>query len=382
MRNFDSALIVTHVVHKKTSPYQPVEGPYSSVGNSFKPIIKEIYTCQIPLGGFKEPVIYGKWEKTRQFKLPKIFGQKLAIKYIIDIFIIIILAFAFNFKNRGKKRLIVGIDPLSCLPLTLFKKILNYRLVFYSVDFNRHRFNHPFTQWLYEKADEISSCFSNQTWVTSQSLKKYKKQEYGIEPIYIPNSSIFNAKLYEDGKKVRTGNKIAWTGSFSTERLYNTLFGLLKEIQDCLPYESNFCFAPINDHHKFKQYALKYQLKKFQILTLNSRLEWQKFAATCDVGIAVYDEKFGLTEFIEPLKMWDFLLCGLPFIISCEPLILSSIKKSGVAYFLLPGNKIPQDNSLKNFLDKENLVYLQSKCLRLAQKFDIQKQIIKALKKI
>lgn len=382
MADFDKALVVTHIVYRKIPPYIPVLGPYSSVCGALKPMVKDVQTCQLPLSGFNDPLTYGKWGKERKFKIPAILGKSVVLKYLIDILITIFFTARFNLKNRGKKRLIIGVDPLSCFPLIFLKKIFGYKLVFYSVDFNRYRFSNKILQKLYERADEISSRLSDQTWVVCESLKDYKKKHFGVDSIYIPNSSIFNGKLYKSDKKLKTGNKLLWTGSFLTERQFGILFGILKQIQNKIRPDMEFYFAPIGNLKKFKEYCQKYQLKKYQVLDFLNRFEVQKFAATCDVGIATYDPKFGSTEFIEPLKIWDFMMCGMPFIISCEPSISTPIKESGVAYLLAPNNKIPKDNSLKKFLKKENIIRLQSKCIKLAQEFDIQKQIEKALKKI
>ena len=209
MADFEKALVVTHIVFRKAPPYDALEGPYSSVCNSLKSSVDEVLTCQIPITGFKESVIHGEWEKTHQLKIPTILGEIPVVKYLVDIFIVIIFAVVFSLKNKDKRKLIVGVDPLSCFPLTFLKKIFGFKLVFYSVDFNHNRFQNRLMQKLYEKADEFSTRFSNQTWVVCQSLKDYKEQNFKVNSIYIPNSSIFNAKFYLKGKKQKTGNKMA-----------------------------------------------------------------------------------------------------------------------------------------------------------------------------
>jgi len=110
-----------------------------------------------------------------------------------------------------------------------------------------------------------------------------------------------------------------------------------------------------------------------------SRSEWQQFAAKCDIGIAVYDDQFGSTEFIEPLKIWDFMMCGLPFIISKEPSLATLIKDSGVAYSLDFKNKIPVGNSLRDFLSQENIKRLQPVGVEIARRFSIDKQVEQVL---
>jgi len=375
MAKFDQVLIVTHIVYRKIPPYDALEGPYSSVCHALTLILKDVETCQIPLSGFNDPIIYGPWKKSRKFQLPPVLGKLAVLKYVIDVFITTFFVIRFNLTNRNKKRLVIGVDPLSCLPLVFFKKLLGYKLVFHSVDFNKNRFKNKLLQKLYEKADEVSTKFSNQTWVVCESLQKYKKKKFNIDSFYMPNSPIFNDIFYKNGKKLKTGNKMAWTGSFLTERSFDILFTLLSEIQGKIRKDMEFYLAPTRDHEKFKEYCKKYKLNKCEVLNLHSRLEWQKYSATCDVGIAVYDEEFGSTEFIEPTKIWDFMLCGMPFIISSEPSISTSIKKAAVAFILEPHNKIPNDKSLHDFLRPENLKTKQEQCLKLAKKYDIKEQI-------
>lgn len=379
MIDFEKSLVVSHVVNRKAPPFEVLEGPYSSVAESLLSLAGGVETCQLPLNGFKDPVLYGDWKNRKPLKIPSLLGRIPLVKYLLDIFLIVFFLFKFNLKNRAKKCLVVGVDPLSCLPLTVFKKFFNYQLVFYSVDFNLHRFKNKILQKLYEKADELSSRGSHQTWVVCESLKDYKKEHYQVTSIYIPNSPVFQSDLFEKSKGFKTGNKMAWTGSFLTEKQYDILFGLLKKIQDEARPDLQFYFAPLQDHEKFERFARDYDLKIFKVLRLTSRREWQQFAATCDVGIATYDDQFGSTQFIEPLKIWDFMLCGMPFIISCEPSLATPVKKSGVAYLLAPHNQISDVASIRQFLQPEHLQSLQEPCLELAQEFDIRKQIAQAL---
>lgn len=381
MEKFDAALVVTHIVYRKNHPFDPLEGPYSSVCQALAEKMGSVETCQLPLYGFKDAVIFGNWKKAESLKIPKFLGILPPVKYLTDILITALFAAGFKFNHRGKNLLLVGIDPLSSFPLTLLKEVLGYKLVFYSVDFNRNRFSQRPMQILYEKLDEIGSRRSDQTWVVCESLKDYKKEKYAIDSIYIPNSSTFTPEIYEKNKNLKTGNKMAWTGSLLTERQFDILFGLLKEIQK-IRNDLEFYLAPMGGYEKFRQYGRRYGIEKLEVLELRSRRQWQEFAATCDVGIAVYDDKFGSTEFIEPLKIWDFLLCGMPFIISREPSISTPIKKSGAVYFLDYGNRITDRESLTRFLKADNFKTLQDKCLELAREFDIKKQINEALNKL
>ncbi len=375
-----SVLVITHIIYRKSEPYDALEGPYSSVCNALVKSGRTVETLQIPIDGYNKPLLYGSWNgETKKWKMPSVFGIIVPLKYFFDTMLIFFYTFFYLLKHKQTNKLIIAIDPLSCFSLVLLKKLLSFKLVFYSVDFNRNRFANKYLQFLYEKADEVSTRYTDQCWVVCQSLKDYKKERFNIDSIYIPNSSPFDPSFYENGMKYKTGNKLGWTGSFLTDKQFDIFFSLLKKIQELRP-DSEFYVAPTGKHEQFKNYMQTYDIKSLTVLYLTSRKEWQEYASRLDVGIAIYDPDFGSTEFIEPLKIWDFMLCGMPFIISREPSLSDTIKKSGVAYVLGPKNTIHNQKTLKDFLEKNHVVQLQKKCIELAKEFDIGLQISIALK--
>jgi len=60
MEKIDSVLIVTHIDHRKSPPYDPIEGPYSSVAQVFQKDDYHVKTLQLPLHGFDNPFLYGQ----------------------------------------------------------------------------------------------------------------------------------------------------------------------------------------------------------------------------------------------------------------------------------------------------------------------------------
>ncbi len=380
MKKFENVLVVSHIAYRKTEPLAPIEGPYSSLSSALIKNIKNVDILGLPLEGYKNEIIYGKWKKPQKKTLPSFLGNSLPVKFVIDILITTQFILQWSLKNKHKKKLVIGVDPLSCLPLLLFRPLLGYTLVFHCVDFNKNRFENKYLQLLYETADKWSSKYSDQTWVICEALRDYKRKTYGIESFYVPNSVVFNPTIYSSGHRERKGDKMIWTGSLLTDRQFDILFGFLSTIQKEIRKDIKYVIVPTKDHEKFELYSKKYMLRNTDILRLNGRLEFQKVAAKCDVGIALYDEKFGSTEFIEPMKIWDFLLCGLPFIVSKEPSLSKPILNSGVVYRLAPKNNLTDFDSLRLFLSEDNLASQSRTCLNIAKQFDIDKQVNERLK--
>lgn len=381
MKSFEKALVITHVAYRNNPPYDPIEGPANSVCKVLRHSLPSMGFLQIPLVGFDHPLTRGHFDDQKKTNIPAFLGLVAPVKYLIDIILVSYCIIHYSFVNRGKKKLVIGVDPLSCLPLVFFKKIFDYTLIFYSVDFNQKRFDSRMLQKLYEWANLMSSKGSDQVWVVSESLRRYQEEAYRVQALHISNAPIFDGGLFQENKHLKTGNKLAWSGSFMTDRQFDIFFTTLKAIQN-VRHDLDIFLVPITDYAKFEEYAKKYGLKRCTVLKMYSRSEWQRFVAHCDVGVAIYDDQFGQTQFAEPLKIWDYMMCGVPFIISREPSIPTAVRESGAAYVLDPKNKIPTSDSLSLFLDPENLNRLQPVCLELAERFSIEKQIEAALENI
>lgn len=380
LNRLHSILVVTHIIYRKTEPFDPLEGPYASVGDALVDMGYSVSTLQIPLDDFKLPLVYGEWQNNvKNLQIPSLLGVIKPVKYILDAIIVFCYVLANCLAAKNNSKIVIAIDPLTCIPLILLKRITSFKLIYYAVDFNRERFGNSVLQSLYEKADELSSRNCDQCWVVSRSMKEYKKTNFGVEALHISNSSPFDASIYKKGKKFKTGNKIGWSGSFLSDKQFVIFFKLIAKIQKLRP-DLEFHIAPTGKHELFKKYGAKYKIDKMIILYLSSRKEWQEYAAKLDIGLAIYDPDFGMTKFLEPLKSWDYLLCGMPFIVSSEPTLQESVESSGVAYVLGPRNAVNNESTLTDFLHKSNIAKLQSRCIDLARKFDMKKQIENSFK--
>ncbi|PIR43225.1 hypothetical protein COV24_03815 [candidate division WWE3 bacterium CG10_big_fil_rev_8_21_14_0_10_32_10] len=375
-------IIVTHILFRDIyKPNEMVEGPYTSVARSLEGKAKKLITIGIPLIGYKHPIFYGEENKKKSINIPSFLGLIPPVKYAVDFFVSLFLLAKMNYGHIDNKKVVVGVDPLSTLPAIILKPIFKYKLIFYSVDFNETRFKNNIMQKAYELLDKWASIYADQVWVVCDSLKNYKKTHFKVDSLYIPNSPRFDSKLSKAGRPKRTGNKLAWTGTLITDRQYGILFEAIENILKIRP-DLEVYLVPIRDHEKFQKTIDDRNLKNVKVEKLTSRRAWQEYVAKCDIGLAVYDDKFGSTKYIEPLKIWDFMLCGVPFIISCEPSISKPVIDAKVCYLLGPANTFMDNEGLKKFLEKKNLDSLFNKCTNLSKEYAIDKKIIKSLENL
>ena len=153
---------------------------------------------------------------------------------------------------------------------------------------------------------------------------------------------------------------------------------LSKQIQNLRP-ETEFWYIPSNKIDLFYKGAEKFELKNTRIFDVEGQEASRNLVSQCDSGLAIYDKNFGSTKYIEPIKIWEYMMCGLPFIISCEPSLCAKVKESGVAFLLDPDNTIIDTQRLSAFINNQNLNKLRDKCIELAKEFDASKTMGNAL---
>ncbi len=371
---FRNLLIITHVLYRNK---KPLAGPYTSV---IKALEKDnsIETIKIPLLEYNDHIYYSSPKNEKSITVPATLGKLLPIKYLIDFVFTTILIIKFLLKNRKRESVVIGIDPLCTLAAVLVKTFTKFKLIFYCVDFNEHRFDSRFLQKLYEKSDEICSKYSDQTWAVCEALINYKKSNYNINAKYIPNSFPFTSKYYEKNGNKQTGNRVVWTGSILTDKQITDIMRLSKQIQNIRP-EMEFWYIPSNKIDLFYTGVEKFELENTKILDVEGQEASRELVSQCDLGLAIYDRNFGSTKYIEPIKIWEYMMCGLPFIISCEPSLHTKVKEAGVAFLLDPDNTIDNTQTLATFINNQNLNKLRDKCIELAKEFDASKTMGNAL---
>ena len=372
LQNLD-ILIITHIVFRNSLP---IAGPYSTVIKSFQNKVKHLEILGIPLYNFEEPIIYGDPLNLCKLKINKLFSVVPIVKYVVDITISTIFLFKFILR-KSKHKTIISIDPLSAIIPSILCKLFRIKSIFYCVDFNENRFGNKILQKLYERADKLSSIHSDQTWSVCDSMKKYKLENYGFNSLYVPNSFPYVGDYAKRIAK-RSGNRVVWTGSILTDKQIVDLYDICLHIQKLRP-ETEFWFIPSNRLIDFEITARKSILKRIQIFNVYGQEKSRDLVSQCDLGLAVYDRNFGSTKYIEPIKIWEYMLCGIPFIISKEPSVNPKVIKSGVAFILDEDNKVNDTKRLKKFIDKSNLSKLYKISLSIAKEYDAEKLMEKAI---
>ena len=348
-------LILAHTAYKDKTP---VEGPWSTVTKSLVSQAEILEVVKVPLFGYKNPVEFGNPENVEKLKIPSFLGEISPIKYTVDFVLTLFFIIRFALKYGLDNSVVIGVDSLITAPAVIAKPFLNYKIIFYCVDYNEKRFKNNLLSKIYETTDRIVSKGSDQIWAVCDSIITHKKKSYDVDAKYIPNSFGFDQTYYNKTVANRTLMRAVWTGSISTDKQITDILSLAQTIQKIRP-EMVFWFIPTNKIDEFRKGIKKINLKNAQIFDVIGQEASRKLVSKCDIGIAIYDKDFGSTKYIEPIKIWEYMMLGIPFIISREPSISRDIKESGVALFLDNDNQIPEGNTLRTFISPQNIKNLR-----------------------
>lgn len=266
---------------------------------------------------------------------------KLLLKSEIDIFI-----GANNFDT------VVGI-----VANRLFGKKLE-KIIYFASDFSEKRFGNRFLDWVYYQVEKY--VLKNADLVVSNTNRAQEKRiELGLNKdkgMVIPNgvhldNEFFREKEIDKGCFIYVGNVTKEHGLFD---LLNVIQPLIKKFVligsgDDWDRVVNFCNG--------KDFEFESHFKKDHDFTINYL---QNFNG---MGLAPYNLESKWTYYCSPLKVSEYISCGVPVLMSDVPEIADLVKKEeyGITY-----NKLDFEDIKKKLEDLDTKDYY-----RKAEKFYI-----------
>jgi len=284
--------------------------------------------------------------------------KKYPNTYFTDVFFII----PNTLKNW---ELYIGVDPLNALVGGILKKILNkkWTVIFYSVDYSPDRFSNRLINTIYSFIDRVAVKYSDYIWCTSRRMIYARAKQVSdlSKIIYVPNGTWNNYRRLK--KKSNNDNiNLVFVGYIGKQfdlylfisevnkreriKLHIIGDGPMREYLEAVANKENVKFYGKYPHDQVLRILTEKKL----------------------IGIAPYNKKVSHVLYGSPLKIIEYLSCGLPVITSDVVEIAKDIKryKCGFVY------STPEQ--LKKILDKieySRFKYnkLSKNAIKLAKKF-------------
>lgn len=224
-------------------------------------------------------------------------------------------------KKEKKIDIAIGMNCFDTLPFILLRKNRIKKIVFFGTDFARKRFKNPILNWFYIKIDGY--CAKKADWVCCNSQRTIKQRLVeGVNKnkiIYTPNG-IFLKKTKTIKKEYE--KKLVFVGRIDKE---HGLLTLISRVDN-----SNIKMDIIGDGPELPNLQIKFKRSKY-IKFLGQKTHDEAIEYLLDFGgfgVAPYI-KTGLdwTYYCDPVKVKEYLACGVPVIVSDVPEIAKVIKK-------------------------------------------------------
>lgn len=321
--------IIVQVAHITKTP-----GPVQFLARFLSDKTEEFYKIYHPLD-LKEEIdsIFSKGDK--------VIEQKKSTGYFSHFFRTI----KWLKKIKEPVQLAVGMNCFDVLPLILLRKKLKVKkIVFFTTDFSRKRFDSFWSNKLYIFIDKF--CAKKADFVCCNTRRAINRRvEEGVSEnkiIYTPNGVFLKDIRTFDANKTFS-KKLLYVGRLSEEH------GLENIIEFLIKSELTLEIIGSGDREKklkekISKSGLTERVKFLGIKEHNEVIEYLKNFS--GFGIAPYKIKSDWVWYCDPVKIKEYLACLVPVIISDVPEIAETIKCQNLGFVYNNADK------LKNILKK------------------------------
>lgn len=289
---------------------------------------------------------------------------------ILNLFIDFFVSVRFSLKIDFT--IFIGANNFDVLAGIFLRKIFRKRIekiIYFGSDFSEDRFNNLLLDKIYYGVEFICCRYADLV-ISNTKRAEEKRFNFGLKKeksIIVPNGVLLEKEEFQD-KELRKDNFI-FAGSVTREHglyeLVETIHPLIKKLVligygDDWDRVVNLCRAKnIKIETYFKKdhgFVIDY-MKKFD-----------------GVGLAPYNLHSKWTYYCSPLKVSEYIACGLPVLMSSLPEIAGHVKENclGVVYSELDYNNIKRD--LKMF-DIENFHLKSQEFYRIYNQHNLYSKI-------
>jgi len=218
------------------------------------------------------------------------------------------------------------------------------KIIYFASDYSENRFGNRVLDWIYFQIEKY--VLKNSDLVVSNTKRAEEKRiGFGLDKdksVVIPNGVHLDNEIFEE-KEIDKGSFI-YVGNVTREHgLYDLLEILHPIIKKFVLIGSGEDWDRVVDFCKEKKFDFESFYKKDHEFTIDYI---QKFNG---IGLAPYNMESKWTFYCSPLKVSEYISCGIPVLMSSVPEIADFVEKEnyGITYNKLDLSEI--DNKLQDF---------------------------------
>lgn len=357
--------------HFNYSQAGPIHGPVHTLASYLVRKKKPFIYIGYPLYAGEKSLLTkfdGKKEEMKRFGSSLKFN--LILKSLYEIWN------TLKFLGKNNQELVIAVDPLNAFAAIVAKKFgLAKRVIFYTVDYTPHRFPNKFLNALYHAIDLFCTRNSDSVWNVSSRIVE-KRSEQSVEEErnkYVPNAPSFKVGKPLPTNKVNRYNIMMVTGITHSPTFtmvtgaVSALIGKYPKIKLSVigsgPYETEL-------KEKVTNSALSGHVEFLGQLDHETLL---KTLPKGGLGLAIYTSDYDWVNYGDSMKAREYLLSGLPTIITNVVSTGEDIKKYGAGLVVKPTKRDIQNAIGKLVGDKTYWTKTRDNALTLSKEQDIDK---------
>lgn len=278
-------------------------------------------------------------------------GQEIIVKIkrknhlgILNLFIDFYLSIKFILKNNFD--IFIGANNFDTFVGILARKIFRKKIekiIYFGSDFSEDRFNNALLDRIYYFIESIC-CKHSDLVVSNTKRAEEKRLTFGLyreKSIVVPNGVLLEKEDFN--KKELNKRNFIFVGSVTKEHGMYGLIGCIYPLIDKLVligYGDDWDRVVALCEQKNIQIEIHY--KKDHIFCMDYMKNFN------GIGLAPYNLDSKWTYYCSPLKVVEYIACGLPVLMSSLPEIANHIKENylGIVYDKLDCSLISQDIEL------------------------------------
>jgi len=281
-----------------------------------------------------------------------------------------------NFLRKYKNDLVVAVDPLNALATICAKKIgLVKKVIFYTVDYTPNRFSNKVINNLYHQIDRFCIRNADTVWNVSHRIVE-KRREQGIPDsrnIYVPNAPSIKVGKPLPASKVDRFNIVMVTG-ITHSPAFSMVINAISELVEKFPKIKLSLIGAGSYEEELKRKVSNSKLRGH--VEFLGQLEHEPLLGTlpkAGLGLAIYTSDYSWVNYGDSMKAREYLLSGLPTIITDVVSTGEDIKSYDAGFVVKPTKKAIQNAIAKLMQNKNVWENKRNNALKLAKDQDIDK---------
>lgn len=295
------------------------------------------------------------------------------------------LSSSWSLKKRGFRVVYIGVDPLNALVGYILRRLKRIdTFVAFTPDYSPVRFPNPLVNYLYHQIDKITTNRADFVWGVSKRIVDLRRKQ-GIPDqrnFQVPNSpSMQIVKTITPSSKNKFDLVIVSTLSKGVN--FPILLRGVASLRKDFPHLRLRLIGSGDYEAELRQLVKELDIEdRILLLGQMSHEEVFKNLKECGVGIALYTNDAPWTYYSDPMKVRDYLACGIPVVMTDVPALAHEIQTAQAGEVIALAQDSFEAAIRKILTDDEKYSQYAENALLMGETYDLDSVLEKTLSRL